>query len=226
MKSYPLKQLILVMCLIYIPDAAYAEIYQWTDEQGQVHYADQKPADQESNLLDSEQYTPPHDPNAIARQQTRTEAELSYLEERKLQRQEKSNQKVLDQQEETENYFECLDARKVYDVMTEDRPVYMDDKGLYRNQWSDDVYQGKRTYVPDSEREALTKKTKEQVNAVCENPDDEAAQNYAHWQQMIYEDCETAQAHLKTLEKPDSRESEERIARQRQQTQTVCNQKR
>ena len=49
-----MKFLLLLVLPVLMATPASAEIYKWTDEQGQVHYSDQKPKDQEFNEVEIE----------------------------------------------------------------------------------------------------------------------------------------------------------------------------
>ncbi len=49
-----MKFLLLLIPLLLFAAPASAEIYKWTDEQGQVHYSDQKPQDQDFNEVEIE----------------------------------------------------------------------------------------------------------------------------------------------------------------------------
>ena len=49
-----MKFLLLLLPLLLFATPASAEIYKWTDEQGQVHYSDQKPRDREFNEVEIE----------------------------------------------------------------------------------------------------------------------------------------------------------------------------
>jgi glutaredoxin len=49
-----MKDLVFLLLLLFIAQPSAAEIYKWTDEQGQIHFSDEKPENQESKEVELE----------------------------------------------------------------------------------------------------------------------------------------------------------------------------
>ena len=201
--------------------AGQVEVYRWTDESGQVHFSDQKPADTEAKkvVVESKQrFT--EDINA---QLDRTAKSEFYAERRADRRRlEKESRERAERLEWQSKESDCMRSRRRYYVVTEQMPIYVDETGEYRVGWANDPYTGARKWVPDRDRDAVAESVWKEIEQFCREPDDPEEQEEASWRQDVDETCDIETAFLKELSQESAKNTEERIERQRLLAESVC----
>lgn len=141
---------ILLLLLICIPFQGYAEVYKWVDEQGQMHYGEEPPA---ANATEVKiQQVPQSDLSVQKRNEESDKLLKVYEEERNIKKEEK--QKA--EEEEKKRAEECRAAK--------DELQDMQQPGLSYYEHDD---QGRRKYLSGTELKQRIKKLQEQYNLHC-----------------------------------------------------------
>ncbi|NKC01367.1 MAG: DUF4124 domain-containing protein [Pseudomonadales bacterium] len=164
-----------------------AEIYRWVDEDGKVHFTDQKPAagNAESVELEIPDVGEP-DEGELRRRELLKNAEEDFANDRRRaeERAADEHQRRVERPTGYAANRMCDEARIRYGVLHETMPIYWTTDDELRPAWSNDTYQGSRTYVADAERPNLIETVQENMNRNCANPGDMRLQQmtYAYWE--------------------------------------------
>lgn len=94
----------------------------------------------------------------------------------------------------------CQAARRDLEVLREAWPVYRDQGGRLRYQWTRDPYRGVRRYLDDTERESALAGVQQTLRRDCPAPDDSVAQAAARAGLLQAALCEAERAELAAME--------------------------
>lgn len=204
--------------------AALADAYKWVDKDGTIHYSDHPPQDAQSETLEIESTDVSNRPGGNERQerilkQIGGETESSTEDKRVEFTVEDTRNDVRFVREQR-----CLEARKEFEVLQEQMPVYRDEEGHLRAHWRGDTYRGQREYVEDAMRPAEVERAVREIVRNCEHPDDVVEQNLVRTQWVGSEYCAAARSELEALEKPSARTDKQSLERKRKTVEKLCNQ--
>jgi hypothetical protein len=141
----------LLLLLLLTASGAQAEVYRWVDDQGQVHFEDRS---RSQSAGGSRSYAPPAatvDNNTPQRMEKTRKLLNAYQEERRQAREQKDKQ----QEQQKKRAQQCARAR-------DNLRQYERYGSIYR---LDET--GKRVYLSDGEREALIKRSRDDIARWC-----------------------------------------------------------
>lgn len=157
------------LCLLVTVTCAQAEIYRWVDMDGKVHFSDEKPIEEEVEVVRSEMADPalvPDEGELRRRAYLKSANQLPDTPSSDLQLQ--TNPNHIDAEQ-------CQRARLEYSILREQVPAYWTPTGELRGHWANDTHRGGRDYISDEERGAEKNAAQERMNLYCINPNDEDA---------------------------------------------------
>jgi len=131
--------------------------YRWIDESGRIQYTDFEPIGVPAELIP---LTPPED-EADAPPLVRADGSTT-------------SDPFHDQDQQIlpiEHVGPCADARRQLTVLHAALPVYLDERGLYRNAWRGDSYRGDRNYLDAESRNRAISDARTAVLTHCSDPD-------------------------------------------------------
>lgn len=99
----------LILILLLTPLAGHAELYRWTDEQGQVHFGDKPPDDKPADSMDMPTARELGSDQETRSRQQRIQRQMQVNEERAQQQ--RAEQRKRKQQRAREMARPCRDAR-------------------------------------------------------------------------------------------------------------------
>ncbi|MEQ8690990.1 MAG: DUF4124 domain-containing protein [Pseudomonadales bacterium] len=178
--------------------AAAAQIYRWVDENGKVHFSDEKPVDKAADVVQPAIADPAPEPD---------EGELrrrSYLESANDPRY-TPPPKSTPRQNSDIDPERCRRARVEYGILDEPVPAYRTATGELRASWSNDTHKGERRYIKDSERRAEQQAAWARMHQYCEDPQDQTAYVDAWNDYVDRVFCDEHQARLEHARTPRAR---------------------
>ncbi len=148
-----LSKFTLVLILILLSGVAVAGVYQWTDDQGQVHYSDRPVADTAREVPVKPSPSKPLTPDAEgASRQERTQRMLDvYQEDREKKQQARKKQS----EEREKRKRNCVVAKDRYQSYSRARGIYSFKKD------------GERQYMDEKSRENYMRKLKADIEKWC-----------------------------------------------------------
>jgi hypothetical protein len=163
---------VILMCSFGLAES---QVYKWVDEDGNVHYSDKPPVNQQSTEVEIQQPAPapeiPEPDEAGETGDTKMSAE-AWLEqqraEREADRQQKKSQKWIT---EADTSQQCSNARRMLDRLEIQCPAFYDDRGILRVECPYQpriAYEGERRYIEDADRAASISHYRE-VLKNCDN---------------------------------------------------------
>jgi len=204
----------------------HAEIYQWKDDDGNIHFTD-KPLKKESTTvvdIDVQQVPDKPDDGELLRLQLieQTQRKAKREAERKQNSNKKSKDLALREQKLEENNAKCWSARKKWYVLIQEMPVYWTNEGELKAQWYGDIYEGNRTYIHDKDRDGVMAEVFQEIEAYCANKDsdDENGSGYERWYRE--EHCILARSDLEHAQKEQMRSSPDLIKQLSTQVNELC----
>jgi Skp family chaperone for outer membrane proteins len=147
-----MKNLILLLVLI-VPVAVYANVYKWVDENGKVHYGDSPQVSQPAVEMNVDVTTPEASftEDLLSREEKR-ERLLQSMEEDRLEKQEKRNKQKAENEKNRQKCNRYRDRMRHYERAN---ALYKLDKD------------GNRVYMSDSDRASATKNLRVKINKYC-----------------------------------------------------------
>jgi hypothetical protein len=130
-----------------------AAIYQWTDEQGRVHYSDRPVHDSAEKIKTPKTSAPSQSQTPSVDRQQRRQRMLEIYEQ---ERAEKREAKAKAKQERKERRRQCLDARIDYENYNTAGSIY------------DYQENGERVYLDKQQREKLLSDLKAKMEQYCD----------------------------------------------------------
>ena len=202
--------------LVLTVTAAQAEIYRWVDKDGNVHFSDEKPAQQGAEVVKPEIAEPSATPD---------EGELrrrSYLDSVNDPRYTPAAQ-APPNEVQSRNATRCRRARVEYGILGESVPAYRTPSGEIRAAWSNDTYQGQRDYIDDADRQAVQDQIWSQVHQYCDNPTSESAlvEAWNTYVDGVY--CSEHEVKLERAREQRTRTSRQELARIEAEYASNCN---
>mgnify|MGYP000069985134 FL=1 len=138
----------IMTCLLIYCSNAWSEVYQWKDENGQIHFSDRAPAGKHSDNISSQL-----DHINISTDLSSPELMLKHAEQKEARKNEK-RQKFLEQYKKLPSLSEaCMNARRYLSVI-EGRVVFTDNNG-------------KEVKVSEQERKNKVLKVKKIISQKC-----------------------------------------------------------
>jgi hypothetical protein len=131
----------LALCLTLLPivmitfDTSANKVYKWTDEDGNVHYGDQPPADSQRHEMRLRR-TPAVDPDVNTRQQRTGRLLQSFATERE----EKQAERAAVVAEKKQREARCAEARRIQEKYENSAFIYKKDAAGARVILDDDAY--------------------------------------------------------------------------------------
>ena len=199
---------LLVGVLVLLAPVVSAEIYRWVDEDGKVHFSDEKPTDNKAETLDLEvpEVREPDEGELRRRELLKNaEEDFAYKQRRAAEDARRDNRSRIDAPTHYGADKLCEQARIRYGVLQEPMPIYWTNDNELRPAWSNDTYKGERTYVADDERPELIRAVRENMSRSCAEPDDMDAQywTYRDWEHEQW--CAAFKAKVAAARLPRSR---------------------
>jgi hypothetical protein len=172
------QQWIAAVILMFSLGLAESQVYKWVDEDGNVHYSDKPPANQQTTEVEIQQPVPAPEVPEVDKAVETGEAEISaeaWLEQqraaREADRQLKREEKWVS---ETGASQQCRNARRMLDLLEIQCPAFYDDQGILRVECPYQprlAYEGERRYLEDADRAASITHYKEQLRG-CDDAND------------------------------------------------------
>jgi hypothetical protein len=148
-----LSKCTLVLHLIWLPGVTVADVYQWTDDQGQVHYSDRPVADTAREVpikpFPSEPLTPDKDG---ASREERTRRMLDVYQEDREKKQQARKKESAEREKRKRN---CIVAKDRYQSANRARGIYSFKKD------------GERQYMDEAARAKYMRKLKTNIEKWC-----------------------------------------------------------
>jgi hypothetical protein len=132
--------LVVATLLLAVPLAAAAEVFRWTDENGQVHYG-QRPPPGGADRLDLPQ-TAPSDVGADLTAAQRRDRRQRLLDAYDYEREQKKAQRSREENERQRAAVNCQKLQRQWRKLTYPRPLYVTGAD------------GEREYLSDAQRES------------------------------------------------------------------------
>lgn len=189
--------------------SVHAEIFRWTDENGDVHFTDNPPPNKGKKVeVDIAQPSKAPDVGEQRR--------LNLLELARRRDAHKAATETAEARESavavtTDDASACFLARNKWYSITQDMPVYWAEDGTIRGQWVSDIYTGERDYIADADRPELMDRIVQQIRKVCPNgaTDESDGSGYAAW--LRADDCQVDQSKLAQARAPRSRATKQTL---------------
>ena len=227
-----LKGIVSICFTLSLPTAN-AAIYKWTDEQGTIHYSDERPKNEQFKIKKITIKTSTNKQDNVdknAQEPSKMKANDNTTDLKKAlpllktdSDSDHSKQKLANINEAKRQH--CERARTELTVLSKDIPVYLDDTEQYRLNWAGDTYTGKRDYLTDENRKAARTAAEEVIAEYCQDPNDEKALAIARKKWARSEYCLLNKAILKDLQRADIKASERQLNKQQELTEKYCNDK-
>ena len=191
------------MALVALCGVANGEVYKYVDEDGNVVFTDEPPADVESEIVDLPSFDPPSTPTPIGRVRRPTGPlqDIDKAERRRIDN--------LVQDQVLAHERRCTEARVALEVLHQGMPVYWVGDSEYRAAWSGDTYEGPRAYLSEEQREAAINDELRKLVINCTEPLSEEQQEEASRNWLKEEKCAAARKDLELFLKPNSRTPDE-----------------
>ncbi len=148
-----LSKCTLVLHLILLPGVTVAGVYQWTDDQGQVHYSDRPVADtaREVPIKPSPSEPPTADEDGASREE-RTRRMLDVYQEDREKKQQARKKESAEREKRKRN---CIVAKDRYQSASRARGIYSFKKD------------GERQYMDEAARAKYMHKLKKNIEKWC-----------------------------------------------------------
>lgn len=143
-----IKTISLSVMFFLISSSAMAEVFKWTDEQGNVHYGARPPTGQSANQVRIDA-APPADPYL----QQRRENMMKQLDANAEERQEKKKQQAKTAKEKAEKKKRCQNARSRLSMLEGHGRVYTTDANGERSYYSSEQLERNREQARRTVRE-------------------------------------------------------------------------
>lgn len=148
--------LLMALLMLVVPPLA-AEIYQWKDEQGNVHFSDEPPPDAKT---ETRQVTPETNTNTINTDsqevKQRKAEQREYLRQRRKERQQEARKQAQREAEQAEQEARCREMRARLKHMERVSRFYL---------INDD---GSRSYLSEEKAQKVRKRRHRQYEQRCE----------------------------------------------------------
>ena len=166
------QQWIAAVILMFSFGLADSQVYKWVDADGNVHYSDKPPESQPSTEIDIQQPVPAGEAPEAGEGEISAEAWLEQQRAaREADRQLKREEKWVS---ETGASQQCLNARRMLDLLEIQCPAFYDDQGILRVECPYQprlAYEGERRYLEDADRAASITHYREQLRG-CDDAND------------------------------------------------------
>jgi len=217
-----LKKIILLITLFNSPTiTAFADVYKWVGDDGNVYYSDKQPKNIECEQIRIEQRDVDKCASKAESRRRLEEAEKK-ADQRIEERQKKYTANYASKKAQLAKQQKCLDSRKQLELLKAKLPVYRDTKGKLHVVWKYDTYKGERKYLDDTGRTSEIKRTKKLIAAYCQYPGDSEAQSKARKQWIRSELCVAAREDLKAIKRTQVRAPEDAIKKKQQRVKLYC----
>jgi hypothetical protein len=148
-----MKTITLMICLI-LPATVFAEIYKWTDEQGQVHYGEKPAGNASDSTVVPQHYKQPSTPAPDAKQ--RLDNMRKWNDARQKERAAEKQKKAELKKQRAEKKQQC--------VTLENDLADMERGGIA---WYNLNEAGERVYISDQEIESRKNEMRETIKKNC-----------------------------------------------------------
>lgn len=203
-----------------------AEVYRWTDADGQLQYGDVPPPG-----VKAERVGRPVDPGLSpeAAQERLNQIRLDDAgrdAEREARARARAKSDAAAAAARAERARRCQAAWDALAALESQRPVYRDEEGglrLKRGQGWPDTYSGERQYLDDATRASETARYRAEAQQNCEpDADAQAALQSADEGRRRQERCDAAQADLAALRRPEAHAAQRDLERQVERVEEEC----
>lgn len=151
MRRARLTQGLIGLALVLASGFAAAAMYKWVDEQGQVHYSQSPPLDQQSEKVKA----PPPPPASAADEQSKLQQQIDDLEKRQEERAKAAESEQKSAEEAAAFKAACERAKSNLQALTSRGQVSLKDGDEYR-------------VMTEEERQARIARAKRQIEEYCE----------------------------------------------------------
>ncbi|TDT44201.1 uncharacterized protein DUF4124 [Halospina denitrificans] len=148
------SRLLLMAVLTVFVSPLSAEIYQWKDDQGNVHFSDEPPPDSEAETQEVTPDTSAINTDSDAVKQRKAK-QRQYLDERQQEREQQARERAEQEQEQAQQEARCREMRGRIKHMERMSRFYV---------INDD---GSRSYVSEEEAQRVRARRKRQYEEAC-----------------------------------------------------------
>ena len=145
-------RLLLVSLFFLVLNLAHAEIYKWVDENGQVHFSQHPPANQDANRVE-----PKIDIHENSSSSKRQQEMQRWLNAEEAEQHQVKKKKYENRQKENKQQQQCANARDLLKQYKEATGLYMLDKD------------GKRKFVDNNRKQQAIDEAQRKVDKACNN---------------------------------------------------------
>lgn len=207
-----------------VADAQAGPTWRWRDADGGVQFGDRPPPGVAAELVKSKARPPA--PSAAEGASTFDAQDESAENQPGADKDRAADRKAQDAAGKLANRRgRCDQARWALAALESGRPVYRDETGAYRIKRAPnqpDGYTGERRYLDATERDSEIAHHQGDMDKYCAEFPELKDKRLAEDDLRHAEACEQAQADLAKLEAPESRVTEDEIARRRQFLEQEC----
>lgn len=143
----------LLISILIVPAPTLADLYKWTDSNGQVHYSDQVPAGTESKRLGPSS-NPQRERDAEAARRALADR-VSQSKQQRQQEQDSEEKKLAEAEQKRKKEEACRQARERLAVLNHNGPIARVNE------------QGERYYMDAAQRQSEIDATQRRVDEVC-----------------------------------------------------------
>lgn len=197
---------------------AYAEVYKWIDNDGNVQYTDKPPNGKISRSIDIRPAPSGAQAQSADERLHRLLEQQRHLEQTR-EAEKEQRKEVAAEQKASDN--RCYAAKVQLEQLKAGEAAYMDKTGQYQSHWSRDStgYKGQRRYIDDTERALAIEKYEKVLEAHCSGEKQKErtsklreAKSCLRWREELVE-----------LERPDLRTPDSEIKPKRDRIAKYCN---
>ncbi|HEY5703261.1 MAG TPA: DUF4124 domain-containing protein [Gammaproteobacteria bacterium] len=163
------RHYVLLIVLIALPGgSAFADIYKWTDKDGNIYFGDKPPQDVESEHIQVKPKAVPAQPDEgeLRRLRQLEQAERDATRRIESQRARTAAERR-EKQEDLAQKQRCSEARQQLHELQQQLPVYRIEGGKFHAAWWGDSYEGEREYIDDATRTTEIKRMRQLIAKNC-----------------------------------------------------------
>jgi len=158
-------RLLPVLCILSFALCG-SEVYKWVDEDGNVHYSDKPPENQQSTEVEIQKAP------AVSEENVAESSAETWLEQQRTKREEEKQQKKdLRQITAADSKNQCSAARHMLSILEIQCPVFYDSQGVLRVHCpyqSVTASEGESRYIEDDIRSGMLDRYRDQLKS-CGN---------------------------------------------------------
>ena len=193
--------------MLFCESSISGEIYRWVDEDGNIHYGDNRPADVESDEVVIAPGNRAGDRRPVQTSRSVRSRVKSSVSDSAVD----ASHERLDRGASSEE--SCEDAKEQLKILQVALPTYRDDTGRFHNSasWILDQYEGERKYLDDAARSREVGIIRGRIEGSCKDSNKSNSKQNAETEWHRTQNCKIARAELALLSDPGSRAASQEI---------------